>query len=181
MADKGILAVRPLTCDDCCEGAHIEAPRREKTMSKPKDVYVNTAAKDWLPFYPGFQFKLLRVSAETGTWSVLVQADKGASFPCHTHLGAGEYFMVSGRRGVRGGAKNGGITANAGDYGYEPNGIVHDLTEFPLKTVFVFTNHGAVNFIDEAGKTVFILDWQAVLKLEADGLKAQKKALKKAA
>lgn len=103
-------------------------------MSKPKDVYVNTAAKDWLPFYPGFQFKLLRVSAETGTWSVLVQADKGASFPCHTHLGAGEYFMVSGRMDVRGGVENGGITATAGDYGYEPNGIVHDHTEFPQKT-----------------------------------------------
>ena len=156
------------------------AARDRAHNAKIEDVYVRTADKDWLPFFPGFLFKVLRVSAETGTWSVLVQADKGSSFPRHTHLGAGEYFMVSGRMLVRGGVENGGITATAGDYGYEPTGIIHDFTEFPVKTVFMFTNHGAVNFIDDEGRTVAILDWQAVLRLEAEGKRALKKAAGKA-
>jgi quercetin dioxygenase-like cupin family protein len=153
-----------------------KAARDRARNNRIEDVYVNTAGQDWLPFYPGFVFKLLRVSAETGTWTVLVQAEKGASFPRHTHLGAGEYFMVSGRMEVRGGVENGGITATAGDYGYEPTGIVHDHTVFPVKTVFLFTNHGAVNFIDDEDRTVAILDWQEVMRLEAAGRKALKTA-----
>jgi quercetin dioxygenase-like cupin family protein len=140
------------------------------------DIYVDTGKQAWLPFFPGFTFKVLRVSAETGTWTVLIKSEPGASFPSHTHLGAGEYYMVSGRMEVRGGAQNGGITAQAGDYGFEPNGIVHDHTEFPLETVLFFTNHGAVNFTDEAGRSTFVLDWQAILKLEADGKQALQKA-----
>ena len=35
---------------------------------------------------------------------------------------------------VRGGIENGGITALTGDYGYEPNGVVHDMTNFPEDT-----------------------------------------------
>ena len=27
--------------------------------------------------------------------------------------------------------EKGGITAITGDYGYEPNGVIHDMTNFP--------------------------------------------------
>lgn len=140
------------------------------------DVYVDTAKQAWLPFFPGFDFKVLRVSAETGTWTILIKSEPGAAFPSHTHLGAGEYYMVSGRMEVRGGAANGGVTAHAGDYGFEPNGIVHDHTEFPVETVLFFTNHGAVNFTDPEGRSILLLDWQRILKLEADGKQALQKA-----
>ena len=36
---------------------------------------------------------------------------------------------------VRGGVENGGITAITGDYGYEPNGVIHDMTNFPEDTL----------------------------------------------
>lgn len=143
---------------------------------EPADVYVDAGEKAWLPFFPGFTFKVLRVSAETGTWTVLIKSEAGASFPTHTHLGAGEYYVVSGLMEVRGGVQNGGITARTGDYGFEPNGIVHDHTEFPAETVLLFTNHGAVNFTDETGASVYILDWRAILKLETDGEAALKQA-----
>jgi len=75
--------------------------------------------------------------------------------------------MISGEMDVRGGARAGGITAVAGDYGYEPNGIIHDSTEFPNETVFYFTNYGPIQFIDEQDSTVFVLDWKGLLDLEA--------------
>jgi quercetin dioxygenase-like cupin family protein len=60
---------------------------------------------------------------------------KGSGIPRHEHLGAGEYYVVAGKMEVRGGAENGGITAIAGDYGYEPNGVIHDMTNFPEETL----------------------------------------------
>jgi len=101
---------------------------------------------------------------------------RGAAFPTHTHLGAGEYYLVSGVMEVRGGVKNGGVTANAGDYGFEPNGIVHDHTEFPVPSVLYFTNFGPVNFTDENGRTAYILDWREILRLEVESEASVQKA-----
>jgi quercetin dioxygenase-like cupin family protein len=73
----------------------------------------------------------------------LLNCAKGSSIPRYEHLGAGEYYVISGKMEVRGGVENGGITAIAGDYGYEPNGVIHDMTNFPEDTILYFTNFGA--------------------------------------
>jgi len=69
---------------------------------------------------------------------------------------------------IRGGVQNGGITAYAGDYGYEPNGVIHDHTEFPEESVLYFTNNGPIKFIDDSNNTVFVLDWQILRGMEAE-------------
>jgi hypothetical protein len=134
-----------------------------------QDTYIHVDAEQWLPFgdTAGIEFKLLRASQETGTWTALFKCAPQSSFARHRHLGAGEYYMVYGEMEVRGGVKAGGVTAVAGDYGYEPNGIIHDSTLFTTETVFYFTNHGPVQFMDEQDNTVFVLDWKALLDLEA--------------
>lgn len=131
-------------------------------MNAAKDEYVSSKGLTWAPFVPGIYLKLLRVCPETGTWTVLIKADAGASFPRHRHLAAGEYFMLSGKMEVRGGVENGGITAYPGDYGWEPVSIVHDHTVFPEPTEMLFTNHGAVVFVDDQDKPVSVLDWEVV-------------------
>ena len=90
-----------------------------------KDTYVHASQEPWLKWYPGIDFKLLRATRETGHWTILVNCSKGSSIPRHEHLGAGEYYVISGKMEIRGGVENGGITAIAGDYGYEPNGVIH--------------------------------------------------------
>ena len=134
-----------------------------------KDIYIHASQEPWLPFYPGIGFKLLRASQETGHWTVLLHCSKGSTIPRHEHLGAGEYYIVSGKMEVRGGVENGGITAMTGDYGYEPNGVIHDLTSFPEDTVLYFTNFGPIRYINEDDNTVGFLDWQGVLKAAAEG------------
>ncbi len=131
-------------------------------MNAPKDEYVSSKKLPWVEFVPGIFLKLLRVCPENGTWTVLFRADAGASFPRHRHLAAVEYFMLSGKMEVRGGVENGGITAVAGDYGWEPVSIVHDLTYFPEPTEFLFTNHGAVVFTDEENRPTSVLDWEVI-------------------
>lgn len=134
-----------------------------------QDTYVHPGDLQWVPFpgAPGIDMKVLRVSSETGTWTVLFQCATGSGFPRHMHLGAGEYLMLSGEMEVRGGVKAGGITAVAGDYGYEPSGMIHDFTNFVADSTFIFTNHGPIKFIDDDDNVVGILDWQGILAIEA--------------
>ena len=133
------------------------------------DVYIAADRLPWVDFSPGIAFQLLRASAETGEWTVIFRCDRGASFASHRHLGAGEYLMLEGTMEVRGGAAAGGVTARAGDYGYEPNGIVHDSTYFPEPSRFYFTNRGPVAFLDAAGRVTDVLDWRVLQEIYAKG------------
>src|SRR4051812_43630603 len=90
------------------------------------DVFIDTSATPWLSFFPGIDLKLLRASQETGAWTALFRCAAGASFARHEHLAAGEYLLLSGKMEIRGGVEKGGVTAYAGDYGYEANGTWHD-------------------------------------------------------
>ena len=134
-----------------------------------RDIYIHASQEPWLQFYPGIGFKLLRAIQETGHWTVLLNCAKGSSIPRHEHLGAGEYYVISGKMEVRGGVENGGITAITGDYGYEPNGVIHDMTNFPEDTILYFTNFGPIRYIDDDNNTVGFLDWQGVLKAAEEG------------
>jgi anti-sigma factor ChrR (cupin superfamily) len=131
-------------------------------IAAPADLHIAASQMPWRAFFPGVDFKLLRASAETGVFTLLLRAVAGASLPRHRHLGAGEYYMVSGKMLVRGGKERGGITAVAGDWGYEPLSVIHDTTEFPEVSVLLFTNHGPIQFLDDKDNTVAILDWQQV-------------------
>ena len=133
--------------------------------SSATDLHVATQEMPWRAFFPGVDFKLLRASAESGRFTLMLRTLAGASLPRHRHLGAGEYFMVSGRMLVRGGKEHGGITALPGDWGYEPLSIIHDSTEFPEASVLLFSNDGPIQFLDAQDNTVAVLDWQGVQQL----------------
>jgi hypothetical protein len=133
--------------------------------ARRQDIAIRTADLDWKPFCPGITFKLLRVSAETGAWTVLFHCEAGSGFDRHLHIGAAEYYMVSGRMDIRGGDAGGGFTAVAGDYGYEANSMLHDWTNFPEETVFFFTDQGPLGFLDDNENLTSILDWETVQNL----------------
>lgn len=137
-----------------------------------EDMYLSTQNMDWLEFGGGIDFKVLRTSQETGAWTVLFRCAKGASFNPHRHLGGGEYFMLKGRMEVRGGVEKGGITANAGDYGYEPNGVLHDETFFPEDSELYFTNYGAIQFLTPELEPDFVLDFAMLEQLAQSAAKA---------
>ena len=118
----------------------------------PKDIAVDTNSLDWTELSEGIAFKVLRLSEETGTWTVILQCQPGASFAPHLHLGAGEYFVIKGRMEYRAG------TANCGGYGYEPLGVYHEKTIFPEYTELYFTNYGPVAFVDEQKNITSVLD-----------------------
>ncbi len=124
------------------------------TDPNPQDVLCRTAELPWSPFGAGIEFKVLRVSAETGVWTVLFRCASGSSFPPHFHHGAGEYLMLKGSMDYRAG------TARAGDYGYEPLGALHESTTFPEDSELWFSNHGPVAFLNSDGSIATLLDWR---------------------
>ena len=137
-----------------------------------EDTYVNTSAMPWLQFGAGIDFKVLRTSQETGAWTVLFRCAKGSSFNPHRHLGGGEYLMLKGTMEVRGGKEKGGITAKAGDYGYEPNGVLHDETNFTEDSELYFTNYGAIQFLTDELEPDFVLDFAMLEELQKSAAKA---------
>jgi len=122
------------------------------TTPVTEDLLVNMENLPWIPMVEGIDFKLLRTCEVTGVWTVYFRAAAGASFPRHRHYGAGEYLVVKGKMAYRAGE------ANAGDYGYEPLGSIHDLTSFPEYTELYFTNFGPVVFMAADGTVISILD-----------------------
>ena len=129
------------------------------TVEMHQDVLKRVDTLPWIPMIDGIDFKLLRTSAEVGTWTVILRCEKGSSFPAHKHLGAGEYYVITGEMNYRAG------TARTGDYGYEPIGVTHNGTTFTEYTELLFTNHGPVLFLDEEGNFTEALDYEAINKL----------------
>lgn len=124
------------------------------TQNSPLETLIHTHDVPWIAFAPGIDFKVLRTSSETGTWTVLFKCARGSAFPAHLHYGAGEYLMLSGVMSYRMG------TARAGDYGYEPLDSYHELTSFDEDSELLFTNHGPVAFLGDEKQVTMLLDWK---------------------
>ena len=117
---------------------------------------VRTNEKPWIATGDGNQFRVLRISKETGAWSALIKAPAGQINAQHTHLGPADFYVISGQIDYRGGS------ARAGDWIYEPAGAVHDATSHPVETVYLANVYGPVAFHGKDGTYAHILDWRAV-------------------
>lgn len=123
------------------------------------DILLPTRDLPWIPIADGIDYRLLRTSTETGTWTVIFRCQKGSSFARHRHLAAGEYYVIEGRMNYRAGV------AVTGDYGYEPLDAIHDCTIFEEYTELLFTNHGPVVYLDDEDQVTSVLDHQLLSQL----------------
>jgi len=130
-------------------------------MNVAGELLIPSETLPWIPIVEGIDFRLLYASPETGRWTVLFRCQAGSFFPAHRHYGAGEYFVLKGRMEYRVGA------ALAGTYGYEPLGVVHEMTTFPDYTELLFTNYGPVAFLAEDGSVSSMLDQALLSELAA--------------
>ena len=119
----------------------------------------------WIETPGGNALKVMRVSAESGSWTALFRAAKGTTNPPHIHLGPADFYMLSGVMEYRGGV------SRAGAWIYEPNGAEHDSTYHPEETIYLANVHGAIAFYGEAPADsaerpiVGISDWRAMKAL----------------
>jgi len=125
-----------------------------------QDTLVRSEAP-WIQQSPMSAVKVLWVGRETGTWASLHHWKKGYTAPPHKHLAGAHAFIISGKLQVRNGV------LNAGDYVYEPSGILHDATTALEDTTYLFICNGAVLFFDENGFTRYT-NWEVMEKLRLE-------------
>jgi len=127
------------------------------------DTLVPASEDDWIPqpMDPQRAFvRILYTGAESGRWAVHFRWLKGFVAPQHKHLTASHTFILKGKLQVRDGI------LNAGDYVYEPNGMIHGATTALEDTEYLFICDGPVLFFDDNGFTSY-LGWEELRRLQA--------------
>ena len=125
------------------------------------DTLVQAGQMEWLEQEPGKSYiKVLFTGSESGTWAVLFKWNKGYVAGPHKHLSGSHTFILKGKLQVRDGV------LNAGDYVYEPNGMLHGATTALEDTEYLFICNGPVIFFDDDQFTGY-LGWEELAKLQA--------------
>lgn len=119
-------------------------------MDDPFEALIDTDAIEWVQTPGGNALKVLWVSEETGAWSALIRARAGTVNPPHTHLGPGDFYILSGSMEYRGGV------ARAGSWVYEPTGAVHESTTHPEDTVYLANVRGPIAYHGPDGEITHV-------------------------
>ncbi|MBT4206393.1 MAG: cupin domain-containing protein [Gammaproteobacteria bacterium] len=130
--------------------------------SELMDTLVKCSDAEWIPqpFDPERAFiKVLWTGSESGSWAVQFRWLKGFTAPQHKHLSASHTFILSGKLQVRDG------TLDAGDYVYEPNGMLHGATTALEDTEYLFICNGSILFYDDDGFTSY-LGWEELERMK---------------
>ena len=123
------------------------------------DIIVR-AEEPWIETEAGMAWmKVLWTGAETGRWAALFRWKKGYVAAPHKHLSAAHTFIHSGKLQVRDGV------LNAGDYDYEPNGVLHGATTALEDTEYMFICDGPVLFYNKDGITNY-LGWEELQRMK---------------
>merc|ERR1712039_44389 len=158
-------AAEPLECSASDDSwARISKAVVPPVSSLSNPHYVDTNALPWIcnPEAPDIALKVMRVSAETGTTSMIVRQNGQA--PPHYHLGPADFFITSGRIGYRAGPKEG---YGPGTYMYEPAGARHEATQRVTDDDLIYTAnvYGPIQFDSGVGTPVVsVLSWMQYLE-----------------
>ncbi len=126
--------------------------------SELMDTLVEASKIEWIQPSDKSFTKVLYTGSQNGTWAVLLKWLKGYSAPPHKHLSDSHTFILSGKLQVRDGV------LNAGDYVYEPNGMLHGETKALEDTEYLFICNGPVLFFDEDNFTQY-RGWEELRRL----------------
>jgi quercetin dioxygenase-like cupin family protein len=103
--------------------------------------------------------KVLWTGSETGRWVALFRWKKGFVASRHKHLADAHTYVLKGRIQVRDGI------LEAGDYDYEPNGVVHEATTALEDTEYLFVCEGPLVYFDDQGLTSY-LSWEELRRMK---------------
>ena len=118
------------------------------------DASARTAEMQWVEAVPGQAYaKVLWTGPESGGWSALVRWKKGYAGPAHKHLAAAHSFILSGSLQIE------NAVYVTGDYVYEPNGVIHNVSKALEDTEFFFVSCGTILFFDREEFTHY-MGWE---------------------
>eukprot|EP00929_Paragymnodinium_shiwhaense_P117819 TRINITY_DN8907_c0_g1_i5.p1 TRINITY_DN8907_c0_g1~~TRINITY_DN8907_c0_g1_i5.p1 ORF type:complete len:311 (+),score=14.35 TRINITY_DN8907_c0_g1_i5:511-1443(+) len=132
--------------------------------------YIDTTRLPWIvdPRTPQVAIKILRVSAETGTTSLLVRQDHlgsiGEGLP-HCHLGPADLFLLEGNVRYGAGTKS---SYGPGTYIWEPAGSRHETKERVVEDHLLYMSniHGPLAFDNGVGTPVVsVVSWMTYAQI----------------
>jgi gentisate 1,2-dioxygenase len=118
----------------------------------------------WIETTPMSKVRVLWTGRESGHWASVIHWKKGYAAPPHKHLAGAHLFVLSGKLQVRDGV------LNAGDYIYEPSGVLHDATTALEDTTYLFIANGPFLYFDENSFTHYT-NWEVMERLRASAEK----------
>ena len=123
------------------------------------DIIVRSG-EPWIEMTPGKAWvKVLWTGSETGRWVALFRWKKGYVAAAHKHLADAHTYVLKGKIQVRDGV------LEAGDYDYEPNGVIHEATTALEDTEYLFVCEGPLVYFDKDGLTRY-LSWEELRRLK---------------
>lgn len=131
------------------------------------DTLVSADSIEWLESSPGQAWiKVLWTGPESGSWAVLFRWRKGYVAGPHKHLSSAHTFVLKGKMQVR------DAILKAGDYIYEPNGMLHGSTTALEDTEYLFICNGPVLFHDGDNFTSYV-GWEEFERMRMEGRGAE--------
>jgi len=127
--------------------------------SELMDTLVEASSMEWMKTEDKAYMKILYTGSESGSWAVLFRWLEGYVAPSHKHLSGSHTFILSGKLQVRDGV------LNAGDYVYEPNGMLHGETTALEDTEYLFICNGPIIFFDDDSLTRY-MGWEELQRMQ---------------
>jgi quercetin dioxygenase-like cupin family protein len=125
--------------------------------SEVMDTLVRASDAQWIETGPKSAVKVLYTGSETGRWAVMYRWKKGFVAGQHKHLSGSHTYVLKGRLQVRDGV------LEAGDYVYEPNGMIHGATTALEDTEYLFISEGPLVGFDDNGLRGY-QSWEQLLR-----------------
>lgn len=136
-------------------------------MTKPRSsMMINVDRMTWAPFpLKGTFFKLLHLDDDQGKATFLLKIPSGNVAEIHKHLAAVEAYVVQG-----GFSYPGEGSVRAGDYVYEPGGMVHEpAAEGDEDLILFVVAQGPVQGVNPDGSPGGIIDNDLMYRFATEG------------
>ena len=156
----------------------VQLPEGERGTDIDSPHFVDTRKVPWLSTeaLSDIALKILRISEDSGFISLIVRHNGTA--PPHTHLGASDFLVLSGRMGYRAGPPEG---YGPGMWIFEPAGARHDETQRVTDEDLIYTAnvYGPIVFDSGRGTPVSaVMSWMEYLELaKSSGVELVRSAL----
>lgn len=114
----------------------------------------------WIPWVPGHLIKLVKLNPITGQIILFIRSTPNSALQVHFHPGTVVVYTIQGAW-----TYDEGWVSEAGDVVFEVAGSTHSPRIVGNEDTIVFAViDGALDFLDEKGRTVATENWQTFLK-----------------
>jgi len=133
-------------------------------------TYINGNNTGYFPYgdpKQGIEFKLLQSDPYTGLWIILLKGPAGGELGIHRHYDQVYGYTLKGAWGYR---EHPEWLSKTGDIVHETPGSVHTLyiDENHGETIVLFYIWGALEYLDQEGRTLYIEDWKSIIQKYKD-------------